>query len=149
MESSVEVAPRSSAGRRKPAPAQRSRITNGKELLPGLDMRTALARRFRDITSAIFTDQGGEDQCTESRKQLIRRFAAAAVIAEQMEAKLGDGEEIDIQKHALLCSSLVRLCGRIGINRRLKDVTPALPDYLDDVEADADDAAEAETETVP
>jgi hypothetical protein len=144
MELSAETASRSSTGRRhagKPAPAQRSRVTNGKELLPGLDMRSALARRFRDITSAIFIDQGGEAQCSESRKQLIRRFAAAAVIAEQMEAKLGDGEQIDIQKHALLCSSLVRLCGRIGINRRLRDITPALPDYLD--------AAEVEPEPEP
>jgi hypothetical protein len=144
MQPDAQGASRSSTDRRhvgKPAPAQRSCITNGKQLLPGLDMRSAMARRFKDITSAILVDQGGEDRCSESRKQLIRRFAAAAVIAEQMEAKLANGGPINITEHAQLASTLVRIAQRIGINRRAKDITPALPDYLD--------AAEAEAETVP
>jgi hypothetical protein len=155
MESSAEIASRSSVGRQrvgKPAPAQRSRITNGKELLPGLDMRSAMARRFKDITRAIFVDQGGEDRCSESRKQLIRRFAAAALIAEQMESRLANGGEIDISEHAQLSSTLVRIAQRIGINRRAKDITPALPDYLDaaETEAEARNAPrrEAEAEAV-
>ena len=52
-----------------------------------------------------------------SRKQLIRRFAAAAVLAEQLEAKLARGEEIDVNTHALLCSTLTRLASRIGLGR--------------------------------
>jgi hypothetical protein len=67
-----------------PKPEGRSRITNGKDLLPGVDGRSLVARRYRDISSAILTDQGGADACSESRLQLIRRFAAAAVIAEQL-----------------------------------------------------------------
>jgi hypothetical protein len=86
-------------------------------------MRSAMARRFKDIISAILVDQGGEDQCSESRRQLIRRFAAAAVLAEQMEARLASGEPIDprfITEHATLSSTLVRLAQRIGINRVAK-----------------------------
>jgi antitoxin (DNA-binding transcriptional repressor) of toxin-antitoxin stability system len=45
---------------------------------------------------------------------LIRRFAAAAVLAEQLEARIARGEEITLTDHALLCSSLVRLAQRIG-----------------------------------
>jgi hypothetical protein len=123
MQPDAQTASRSSTDRRRvgtPAPAQRSRITNGKELLPGLDMRSAMARRFKDIISAILVDQGGEDQCSEARRQLVRRFAAAAVLAEQMEADLARGLPIDIQQHALLCSSLVRLAQRVGINRVAK-----------------------------
>jgi hypothetical protein len=116
----------------------RSRVSNGKDVLPDVDGRRLIARRYRDIVSAILVDQGGIDRCSESRQQLIRRFAAAACIAEQMESRLANGEQIDIVKHALLCSSLVRLSGRIGINRRLKDITPALPDYLDEAEAEAE-----------
>jgi hypothetical protein len=118
--------------------AQRSRVTNGKELLPDIDGRSARARRFKDITAALVVDQGGADRLTEARFQLVRRFAAAAVIAEQLESHLANGEEIDVQQHALLCSSLVRLAQRIGINRRAKDITPALPDYLDAAEAEAE-----------
>jgi hypothetical protein len=61
---------------------------------------------------------------------LIRRFSAAAVLAEQLEAKLANGEEIDIAQHALLCSSLVRLSARIGIDRRAKKVVPTLDQYM-------------------
>ncbi len=109
---------------------QRSRITNGRELLPGIDGRSPTARRYKDIANAILVDQGGADVCSESRKQLVRRFAAAAVLAERLEARLANGEEIDIQQHALLCSTLVRVAQRIGINRIPRDVTPSLAEYL-------------------
>jgi hypothetical protein len=112
--------------------ASRSRLSNGKEVLPDIDGRSAMARRYRDIAAQIVTDQGGIDQCSESRQQLIRRFSAACVLAEQMEAKLVEGHEVSITDHAQLCSTLVRISARIGINRRLRNVTPALADYLDD-----------------
>ena len=99
-------------------------------MLPGIDGRSIIARRYRDIASAILTDQGGEDACSESRKQLIRRFAAAAVLAEQMEAELANGKQVDIAQHALLCSTLVRVARQIGINRIAKDITPSLGELL-------------------
>ena len=90
-----------------------------------------MARRFKDIAGAILTDQGGADQCSESRLQLVRRFAAAAVLAERMEARLANGEEINIAEHGLLCSTLVRIAQRIGINRVPKTLVPSLHDYLE------------------
>jgi hypothetical protein len=107
----------------------RSRVSNGKDILPGVDGRSLVARRYRDIASQIAVDQGGVEQCSESRKQLIRRFAAAAVLAEQMEARLANGEEIDIGEHSLLCSTLTRLAQRIGIDRRPREITPDPLDY--------------------
>jgi hypothetical protein len=112
-------------------PTARSRVSNGSDLLPDVDGRSAIARRYRDIVSAILVDQGGADQCSEARKQLIRRFAAAAVLAEQMEAALVRGEPIDLGQHALLTSTLVRIAQRIGIDRRAKNITPSLRDYLE------------------
>jgi hypothetical protein len=106
----------------------RSRIGNGRDLLPDIDGRSVIARRYREISSAILVDQGGLDQCSESRQQLIRRFAAA-VLAEQLEAKLANGATIDVSEHALLCSTLTRLAQRIGINRVAKTV-PSLDEYL-------------------
>jgi hypothetical protein len=109
----------------------RSRVSNGRDLLPDVDGRSAIARRYRDIASAILADQGGADHCSEARAQLIRRFAAAAVLAEQLESRLANGEEIDIAAHATLSSTLVRLAQRIGIDRRAKNITPSLRDYLE------------------
>jgi len=65
----------------------RSRVSNGHELLPNVDGRSLVARRYRDIMSAIASDQGGVDRLSEARLQLIRRFAAAACLAEQLEAR--------------------------------------------------------------
>ena len=46
-------------------------------------------------------------------------------------ARLARGEEIDVERHALLCCTMTRLAQRIGIDRRTRNVTPALRDYLD------------------
>ena len=108
----------------------RSRISNGADILPDVDGRSAVARRYRDIAAQIIADMGGASQCAEARIQLIRRFAAAAVLAEQMEAQLANGHLIEIADHALLSSTLVRLAQRIGIDRRSRDTTPSLSQYL-------------------
>jgi hypothetical protein len=118
-------------------PHGRSRLTNKKDLLPGVDGRTVVYRRFRDIASQVALDQGGLDQLSEARLQLVRRFAAAAVLAEQLEAALANGQEINIAEHGLLCSTLVRIAQRIGINRVPRDVSLTLADILRENERDA------------
>jgi hypothetical protein len=128
-------ADRSKVGRA--SAAQRARVSNNHALLPDVDGRSALARRFKDIASQILVDQGGADQCSESRLQLIRRFSAAACLAEQMEAALVRGEQIDITEHALLCSTLTRLAQRIGVERRARDITPSLADIMREHEEQA------------
>ena len=76
------------SGRLVPRKASaRSRVSNGGHILPDVDGRSAVARRYRDIAAQIIADMGGASQCAEARLQLIRRFAAAAVLAEQMEAR--------------------------------------------------------------
>lgn len=119
-----------STSRLAPArPEARSRITNGQTILPNIDGRSVVARRYRDLCAALVTDSGGIEACSESRLQLIRRFAALAVQAEALEARLANGEQIDLSEHALISSTLVRLVSRLGIARRAKTV-PSLTEYL-------------------
>jgi hypothetical protein len=108
------------------SPSARSRMTNGTRgaVLPGIDQRSAIARRFRDVIASVCTDLGGADRCTETRLQLIRRFAALAVQAETLEATFAEGKPIDISAHAHISSTLVRLAARIGLKRVARDVTP-------------------------
>jgi hypothetical protein len=108
----------------------RSKVTNHHDLLPGVDGRSPAARRFRDILANLASDQGGIERISEARLQLIRRFSAAAVLAEGLEARLLNGEAIEVSEHARLSSTLVRLVERIGIDRHSKDITPSLTDYL-------------------
>jgi hypothetical protein len=115
-------------------------VANGSAALPNTDGRGVVVRRFKEISAAIIgADQGGEDALTEVRLQLIRRFAAAACLAEQMEARLANGEVIDIAEHAQLCSTLVRLSQRIGLDRVPKDVSPSLAEYLAETESEVTD----------
>jgi hypothetical protein len=86
-------------------------------LLDQVDGRSALYRRYRDIANAILQDSGGVDQCSESRKHLIRRFAAAAVLAEQIETRIVRGEPVDIAEFAQLSSTLVRITNHLGLER--------------------------------
>jgi len=113
----------------------RSRITNHRDVLPDVDGRSIIARRYRDIVSQIITDQGGLDLMTEARVQLVRRFAACAVLAEAMEARMVNGEALDIGEYSTLTSTLVRVAQRIGIERTARDVTPDPLIYARDYEA--------------
>jgi hypothetical protein len=51
-----------------------------------------------------------------------------------MESALANGQEIDIAQHALLCSSLVRIASRIGLQRIPKNVGPMLSEILHDAD---------------
>jgi hypothetical protein len=109
----------------------RSRLTNGKDILPNIDGRSLIARRYRDICAAIAADQGGLEQLSEARLQLIRRYAALCVMAEKMESRLVQGAEIDIIEHAQLTATMVRVAQRIGLDRIPRDVSsPSLADIL-------------------
>ena len=66
----------------------RSAVTNHKDLLPGLDGRSATARRFRDLVNAFVADMGGLDHCSEIKLGLLRRLAATTVQAEMLEARM-------------------------------------------------------------
>ena len=132
--------------------AARSRVSNGRDILPDCDQRSTIARRYRDISSAILADMGGFDHCSETRKQLVRRFSAAAVLAEAMESKLANGEQIDVTQHCLLTSTMTRVASRIGIDRIPRDYLEhddALELYeralANSIDAETD-AAEAQTE---
>src|SRR5215831_2276977 len=112
-------------------PRTRSAVTNHKDLLPGLDGRSATACRFRDLVNAFVADMGGLDCCSEIRLGLLRRLAATTVQAEILEARMVNGEAIDIATLCTLASTTVRLSQRLGLERRARNVTPSLGQYLD------------------
>jgi hypothetical protein len=87
-------------------------------------------RRFYEIVRVIIAEQGGAEQCSEGRRQLIRRFAAAAVLAEEMEERLAHGRGIDVKAYSLLVSILVRIGQCIGIDRPAKSPPTSLREYL-------------------
>ena len=115
--------------RRKPE--ARSRVGNGKTLLPMVDGRSATARRFKDLVEDIAADLGGKDHLSEGQRQLIRRAAMLSAESERMEALAArGGAEFDIDLYGMICDRLGRVFGRLGLERKSKDVTPDLRSYL-------------------
>ena len=108
----------------------RSRVSNGADILPNVDGRSLVARRYRDILSALISDAGGAEQLSAVGLHLRRRFSATCALADDMEARSVNGEQIDVTQHALLVSSSVRLARQIGVARIPKNITPTLDEYL-------------------
>src|SRR5262245_52328260 len=128
------------------SPTSRSRVTNHRDLLPNLDGRSASARRFRDLVNAFVADLGGLDHCSEIKLGLVRRLAATTVLAEMLEARMINGEAIDIATLCTLASTTVRLSQRLGLERRARNVTPSLGQYLAVRRAHPDDTPSMDEE---
>ena len=85
---------------------------------------------------------GGLDRCSEVRLGLVRRLAATTVQAEMLEARMVNGEAIDIATLCTLASTTVRLSQRLGLERRARNVTPSVGQYLAARTAPATDDAD-------
>jgi hypothetical protein len=110
----------------------RSRITNGSELLPEIDGRSVWARRCRDLIALHVSDMGGEDHLSEAQRSIIRRAAVLTIELEQMEMRFAAGEASprSLDTYQRLTNTLRRVLQTLGIERRAKDVTPSLEQYI-------------------
>src|SRR5450631_1733073 len=70
----------------RPRDPQRSRITNGSALLPGVDGRSAWIRRCKDVIESHLSDLGGEDNTSAAERSIVRRASVMTVELERMEA---------------------------------------------------------------
>ena len=127
----------SSVARNKPSEATRkqyarSRITNGRELLPGIDQRSTWARRMRDLVELHLADLGGLDNTSEAQRSLLRRISVLEVEAEYLETEFAKREASDKQYDLYLriVGVLKRLYELVGIERQARNVTPSLQDVL-------------------
>jgi hypothetical protein len=73
-------------------PQARSRTTNGKQLLDGIDGRSTIARHLRDILQGLLVEFEVD---TEADELLIRRAATLSVISEQLQTQIVNGERVD------------------------------------------------------
>jgi hypothetical protein len=112
---------------------QRSRVTNGSALLPGVDGRSAWVRRCKDIIEAHLSDLGGEDNTSAAERSLIRRAAVLTTELERLEARFasaGEASERDLDLYIRAAGNLRRLLEAIGLQRRARDIGPTLGDLL-------------------
>lgn len=108
----------------------RSAVSNGSRLFVEGDGNSAWSRRFRDLVGQHGDDLGGRDRLSESQRSLIRRAATIEVELEQREGELSRGVAVDLDAYARAAGHLRRLLESLGVERKARDATPTLAEYL-------------------
>ena len=105
-----------------------TRQGNGSALLPGVDGRSTMARRYRELVGSMSDDLGGD--LPAAKQAIVNRAATLIAWAEQAEAEFAKTGAMDVQTFTTATNALRRLLADIGLERQAKDVTPTLAEYL-------------------
>jgi len=87
----------------------RSAVTSGRELFIDGDPNSAWSRRFHDLVVGHMADAGGRDRLSEAQFALIKRSAGLECELEQMEGRMSQGEQVDLDRYGRAASHLRRL----------------------------------------
>ena len=98
--------------------------------LDDLDRRTAAARRARDLVADIEGDLGGRDHLSAAERQLVQRAAVLGAIIESEEVRWLSGEKIAVELHLSAINAQRRVLADLGLQRRQRNVTPTLEQYI-------------------
>jgi hypothetical protein len=100
--------------------------------LVSLDKATGAARFFDRMVREIENDLGGRRQLSRIEGELIRAFAGAATTLQYLNVQvaLGESSDIDLAGYATIASTMLRIGSRLGLARRLRDVTLTLGQVL-------------------
>lgn len=94
---------------------------------------------------------GGIDNCSAAERSIIRRAAVLTTELEQLEARFataGQADAGDLETYQRCANSLRRLLEAVGLQRRPRDVTPSLSEYLAQLQAEDEAKARATAEAV-
>ena len=108
-----------------PVKTATSRATTGRRLFAeGGDGRSVWGRRWRDLCLSHAADLGGPGVLSEAQTSVIKRVASLEIALESMEARMSEGERIDLDQFGRLTGRLCRLLELIGIRRLTKPLDP-------------------------
>lgn len=98
--------------------------------LDQIDGRTMAAKNARALIESLESDLGGSDRLTAAEREIVRRAALTAAMAEHMEAGWLTGRGVDVAAYCALVNVQRRLLMTVGLQRRSRDVTPDLARYI-------------------
>jgi hypothetical protein len=110
-----------------------------------LDRRSVPFLRYESIRCGIIADLGGEDAVTTAQAQMADRAAFISMKLEMLQIADLSGGEIDLQRYGELVDRGRRSFETIGLERRARDLTPTVDQYVAGLahENGEDDEAEA------
>ena len=120
VEAEASVQDRPAAHRKRP----RSAVTSGRKAFIAGDPNSAWARRFHDLVMGHVSDLGGRSTMSEAQFALCKRAAGLECELEQMEGRMSQGEEINLDGYGRAASHLRRILETLGLERKARDVTP-------------------------
>lgn len=97
-----------------------SRVTNGGELLPGIDGRSRWARRLHDLIANHVSDMGGPKAVSQAQFMLIKSAANLIIMMEKWEVTFAqdDGASLPgLMAYQTTANSLRRIYETLGLNR--------------------------------
>lgn len=125
----------------------RSAVSNGSRILDGIDHRSTVARRYRDITQSISSDLGND--LTEAQLQLARSAAGLAILREFLDKRIINGEgRVEAVEYCRISNSLTRVLSVLGCERLPRDITPNEQGTLERILAslEADEITDVDTD---
>lgn len=101
-----------------------TRLSNGKQffLESSVDGRSLIARRFREVQSAIVSDLGGESSISEAEMALVRRAVTLVVNCEMYESRMAETGKLDSEAYLPCVNALGKLLNALGLKRRPRQV---------------------------
>lgn len=101
--------------------------------MPDVDGRSLWVRRCRELIEMHLADLGGDDNTSAAERSIIRRASVITVELEQLETRFamaGQASAEDLDLYQRTAGNLRRLFEAVGLQRRPRDVTPTLSQYL-------------------
>jgi hypothetical protein len=113
----LENSPAARPGDRPQKDPQKSRITNGSALLPGVDGRSPWVRRAKDVISSHLSDLGGVDNTSAAERSIVRRVATLTVELERLEEKFAldvnrDGKRLPPESLLIVAENALAMAAR-------------------------------------
>jgi hypothetical protein len=109
--------------------------------LDDLDRRTSASRYAVGLRDGLISDMGGDDVATNGQRELAQRAATLGAMCEDREAKWLKGEPVELAEYCTMVNAQRRVLADIGLERRAKNVTPDLSQYLVHVKANKPEAS--------
>lgn len=86
--------------------------------------------RARGLIANIESDLGRSDHLSTGQRQLVQRAAVLGALCESYEASWITGEPVVIEAYRAGINTQRRVLATLGLERRSRDVTPSLDQYL-------------------
>jgi hypothetical protein len=87
-----------------------------------VDGRSRARRHFDRIATGVISDLGSADQLSTVQKALVEAFAGIACHVHDINARLLNGEKINIDHHCTAVSVMCRTASRIGLHRVPREI---------------------------